>query len=162
MSLISIPLEFAALQVTWTVSPFTCKNNAGGVEKSSCWKESAVRFHTPLNMSIHRSWVPLQHLLPRQIRHSRVMLNGLHPWEIITRQWASQLHFMFWCIGREKDFKVLLLKRQGRLAGFHNHTSVNTKSLPPGSADAQRWISEALSGVFGGMIAFWRRWMCAE
>lgn len=157
VSLISIPLEFAELRETWAVSPFTCKNNAGGAEKSSCWKESAVRFHTPLNMSIQHSWVPLQHL-PRQIRHSWVMLNGLHPWEIITRQWASRLHFMFWYIGREKVLKFCFKNGKGGWqVSTITHLWTLSRFLPArrmhrgGSPRLQR------SGVFGGMIAFWRR-----
>lgn len=59
ITVISIPVEFAEHRETRTVWPFTCKNNAGGVEKCSCWKESAMRFHMPLNTSIQHSWVPL-------------------------------------------------------------------------------------------------------
>lgn len=76
--------------------------------------------------------------------------------QLSNAQWASPMgnyhHTMgfsssfYVLIHRERErFKSFGLKKKmpGRLAGFHNHTSVDTKSFPPGSADAQRWICEA-------------------
>lgn len=98
--------------------------------------------------------------LPRQIRYSSVALNGLHPREIITRQWASHLCFMFWgekWIERERVLKLPF--KNGRDWQYSTVTQLwAINNLKMHRSGSQKWCFQRDDYILKMMDVCWVMW----